>query len=1294
MSRPVGNWKQHRSSTLQQHTCDFDTLWTKWTAKLSLTLAGCDTTTRNTGIATIRLRINIMMSSRHTWIHRVRALKRQAAGSSTIQAGSTPLEAAAPTAAANTSLYLGVGIGVGGALLLACVVVIVAIVRKRAEHKRALAELEHGGHTVEVAQAQHVRDGVDVPRPVTLARVGRLVPAHGKGGWGALGSNEEVNEPDLANHPARTRRRSYISLPKRIKQNGMQLKRLKHLSAIIESPRSRSAHSPTPEAPDLPVLPMSKSRARDGPGSAGKTAAERKGSQKQDDVFVGPSSPKPDVLPSFAIRSPGRYGVSFVEDSPNKAKRSHPVGALVGSMPGSDGDVFGQVSIDSRPPMHTRSISLGAHRVASQPPSGPVPPLPVIAPHSTQVSGARNGFCLSRMSASSQESSSSSVLVTSPILRGLDEGMNSPSLEQMVSEDDNASLKNVSQRQWRNPLVAAPRPIPDTSPTVPATAMAHQHKPSIRSNIARYSTDSQLSRQLSVGSVASSLNSDKNNRLSIPRLGTADRVSIRSVSSVGSFTNDSGIRKVATPRKVSRCSTTVSENGSPAERQKTGVLRDISGNAGTPSRQASSATQTSSRSSNGNPFQWDSAILQKPSALKGSPNARKGHKRQNCVRISTLTPQILGPPPSRPTSPSIMHGIEEEPTDFVEHPMAGLPFTRLSRPPSATAFAPHLRISTLRASLTASSPTLSSWTTFQDPGLPSQPSDDRLAVSASPGTVGARSASRQSGQSSNFSIPSFPSPSKTTVTAVQRDQPVPEFYFTRPSTDEEPSFDFGWGDRSNNDPPPYDVHVSNDVEIPSSPPLPVAKESEYDPACPMLVIPKRDGSQEYDPASPAFGGPAVEHNQSSPSYASTVTFSDDTERYSRPVSYSEECHPESPPCSPKSMPQDLGTFSPSSAAEQEEEHSASSTPRATLSSSVEKLTSANASTIMARIRTHSKKVDFPGAPILSPPIDDNPVPFPLNTSSSFITRNRSASSALYLQPHRPAPQPPLPSSNATGLAIPSSLLPGAKSQSPTSSPISPESPSRRSPSGPRCAPAKPIAKQIVALRRMNSEMDTSTSHQTRRYIHGLSREPAPLLPWIGSTEQSDSCNDMFDFDFGSTPSRDAHGGALEGDSDEGERSPTSALDNVDLSDIERRLEGALAGFDVPVSPTVDHDDEEDCVAKPSHLALDSCPKFAPKSSPSPFQHEQENEECDRSRSSSVWEDGEKFWDRTSLSTIPGSSPSDAEKARALAAIQTPRVYGSPLRGLGGARRVSQMRPVSGIMATPRSLYDADGFLKT
>jgi hypothetical protein len=64
----------------------------------------------------------------------------------------------------------------------------------------------------------------------------------------------------------------------------------------------------------------------------------------------------------------------------------------------------------------------------------------------------------------------------------------------------------------------------------------------------------------------------------------------------------------------------------------------------------------------------------------------------------------------------------------------------------------------------------------------------------------------------------------------------------------------------------------------------------------------------------------------------------------------------------------------------------------------------------------------------------------------------------------------------------------------------------------------------------------------------------------------------------------------------------------------------------------------------------------------------------------VWEDGEDFWNnRKRLSTIPGSSPTDAEKARM---VQTPRMY--------SAMRMKR----AALSAQSPGLYDGAGFLKT
>ena len=154
---------------------------------------------------------------------------------------------------------------------------------------------------------------------------------------------------------------------------------------------------------------------------------------------------------------------------------------------------------------------------------------------------------------------------------------------------------------------------------------------------------------------------------------------------------------------------------------------------------------------------------------------------------------------------------------------------------------------------------------------------------------------------------------------------------------------------------------------------------------------------------------------------------------------------------------------------------------------------------------------------------------------------------------------------------------------------------------------------------------------------------------------SESCNDLFDFDFAS---EDVCAGAEQHDgSDDAGRIGKGALDEIDMTDLDRRLDGALAGFDA--GPLV--------------------------------------YSATASRASSVWEDGELFWARkpgdseftdgstgSKLTTptkkvVPLPAMSDALLATPIARLRMP---------------VLEERRGSGLGRTPRSLYDSDGFLNT
>ena len=1089
----------------------------------------------------------------------------QAAGSS--NAGPMPAQDASEASTTSPSIYLGLGLGVGGAILIAVIIVVVQIARRRSEHKRMMEAMEVE-QAVQMSQRQETGE---IPRSASAARYSSLISLQARAGWGALSSQEAISAPEPVVHADKRKRSSVSFMKKHFKHGGIPLKRLKRLTAILESPRSRTTASPAVHFRDST---QSQAGAEQGNAAGQNLKAYTLRKVDDGDVFVCPGSPKPAVLPSFAIRSPGRYGAGIANNDNPKAARTRSVGALM--MPVPDNAVLGQTARLSRPPMHARSISLGAP--STRPPSGPVPPLPVIAPHSADADpSARQGVCVSRLSCSSQESTGSSVLITSPILQvhERDKAVSSPRVEELIAEDDSASLKTVSTRQWQKPLLAKTRPFDGT--TASADCDRAKSQVSIRSNIARYSVESLDSHRLSSASTASSFS--QVHRLSIPQIHQADQVSISRVSSTNSIGSYTGVKKITTPKKSIRNS--VSAYGSPAERKKTGVLRSISGNSITPSRQSSNATQDSGRSSNGNPFQWDNQRLPKPSALKGSPNARKGHRRQNCVRISTLTPQILGPPPSRPTSPSIMHGIEEESGDGEEAADANkLPFVsnqRPSRPPSASSFVPNLRIQTLRASLTPSSPTLSAWTAFQEHGLPSQHSDSQL--SASPTT---RSASQHSSRSSAFSIPSFPSPVKPSVSDVQLSKPVPEFYLSRPSTDIE----------ENESLSPFALNLPSDPDVPPSPPLPISKHDEYDPAhpaWPIVNIPAPQ-SKEYDPASPVWDDTEPERSSPFLPFAAICMDGRESEEISprsRPTSYGGDM-PDTPPISPKTMPDVFQAFF--------DKQESGSKPART----AENLTSANASAIMAR--TPSRTVDFPGAPILPPP--EEPEEYYQQTPPA--RRQRAVSDAAYLQPSRPAPSPPIDT------CMPSPLHLSA----------------RTSPRGPRMQPAQSVLKHAMALRRMNSEVNDFPHRESRRYVR-LGREASPLLPWIGSPNPSESCGDMnelFDFGFASAGAEDEH---------------KSALDEIDMTEVERRLDGAIAGFD----------------AIPS-------------------------DDGSQKRSSSVWEDGERYWEQVHNSRIEGVESSPLRTSD----MTTPK----KAQGLDD----EFLATPRSIQMTPKSLYDSDGFLRT
>ncbi|KAI9822543.1 MAG: hypothetical protein M1827_000262 [Pycnora praestabilis] len=124
------------------------------------------------------------------------------------------------------------------------------------------------------------------------------------------------------------------------------------------------------------------------------------------------------------------------------------------------------------------------------------------------------------------------------------------------------------------------------------------------------------------------------------------------------------------------------------------ALKDVSGNEKGPLHNLSHNNRTSILY--GNIFQWEPNMTMqpgKPSALKGSTGSKKkGHKRQNCVRISTQAPTILGAYSSSPM-PKVSEELPSTPTRNPRRPDPNLLVRAIDLhsspgPPSSATFDP------------------------------------------------------------------------------------------------------------------------------------------------------------------------------------------------------------------------------------------------------------------------------------------------------------------------------------------------------------------------------------------------------------------------------------------------------------------------------------------------------------------------------------------------------------------------------------------------------------------------------
>jgi hypothetical protein len=602
----------------------------------------------------------------------------------------------ASSAPLSTTAIAAIATGIGISLI--CIVALIfLLVRAVRSHKLFLADLEERG--VSIAKAQGGAHD-SVTRPLAVLRRNSVLP-YGNSGWGTLTSAETISSTDRSGAVAHyvppkptevAKKGSRLSWPfhtRSVSGHNINLKKMKgaRLSIVLEDAKPSAL---------VPVLDSSHLSA-----------------SRPSLVLSTPSS-------QSLLQHHPAYRSSSLEEGPTTQGRS--VSATSFFRTGANDRLqraksFADVPSVSpmRPELRVRSASLCSN-LSGTALDVILPPLPFdtarIKIEAKQRSQLRR--IPSKQSETSVESADTSILANraSPV----------------VIQVPKRRPQKITKPRTRGSTSAGGRPLRD-SLDLRAKVLGLRSTPS--NSPTRTSIPSELE-----GSYAASKNMlSEGSCPQAPKMPngvqpvTLDRMSSATDSP----------EKTAVPSTPKRKITSQAYYEVSPERQKrsTATSRGFNGVVRSPKRQHS---QTSSRSSDGNPFQWDPTPLSsigKPSALKGSPSARQGHRRKNSVRIS-LVPTFHGPP-SRTPSPSFMiEGKEDtEKGVTVDKATAGLglavpSFRSLPTPPSSSTFAPELKSSSmsLRASLTSTSSALplvpydheQTYVAFPTDQLPSEPS--------------------------------------------------------------------------------------------------------------------------------------------------------------------------------------------------------------------------------------------------------------------------------------------------------------------------------------------------------------------------------------------------------------------------------------------------------------------------------------------------------------------------------------------------------------------------------------------
>ncbi|KAF1928373.1 uncharacterized protein M421DRAFT_392159 [Didymella exigua CBS 183.55] len=603
-------------------------------------------------------------------------------------------------------------------LLAALVLLLIRAVRR---HKQLLAEFDERG--MSLSQAQKEGKLNEVARPRAVLRRNTILPFNAKSGWGTLpsvetigsaapstdgpsGSAPEYYMPPIPIEP--NKRTSSLSWPfhsRKLSGHTMKMKHLKvnRLSAVLEDPK------PSSLVPILGNIQLSGSR----PPLALLSECESQPSSCQSLL---------QYHPAFRNQI---HDTDLIEPAPLDVSKRLQRAKSVTEFPLET----------ERPQIRQRSTSLHS-QASGKAPDVILPPLPLdiarIKDEVRRKSQLRHQP--SKNSISSFGSTDSSILNPRP----------SP----IIMQSSSARAPKITKRERKNNTIEKMNPVLETR-----ESMYSLHG-SMKSSAAEVEIASPEARREFV-----------EDSTTLPKESSTHTLgSIRTPGSVGSVKRAESItvsRVVsarASPRSrtpTRRSKTLVTSSGSPEKYCQ--ITTNPKLTLKSPKRQTSRA---SSRSSCGNPFQWDPAPIIStsipPSALKGSPSARQGHRRGHSVRIS-LVPTIHSIR-SRAPSPALVYENEKPSTEMTlaKRPSGlGVSNTHsLPTPPTSETFAPELSFmaTSLRASLTPTSAALP--LVSYDPTFVVAPSDHVLPE------LSDREQNRLS-TGSVFSLSRFPLPSST-----------------------------------------------------------------------------------------------------------------------------------------------------------------------------------------------------------------------------------------------------------------------------------------------------------------------------------------------------------------------------------------------------------------------------------------------------------------------------------------------------------------------------------------------------